>query len=226
MLRVFAFAILFGLATPMVRAADVVIFAASSLKTALDEVVEGTGARVSYGGSGALARQISQGAPADIFISANPIWMDAIAGNLAERADLLRNSLVIVSRDYGALKPDGRVAMGLLNSVPVGIYGKSYLQAEGLWDAITPRVVETDSARAALALAASGEVAFAVVYATDALAEPRVKVVRALPDIAELPILYPVALIDGSGPHANALYVQLQSPRAREIFTKHGFGAP
>lgn len=226
MFRVLILALLLSTAAASVRAGDVVVFAASSLKTALDEVLKDTSARISYGGSGALARQISQGAPADIFLSANPVWMDAVADKLAQRVDFLSNTLVIVSRDRDALSTDGHVAMGLLSSVPAGIYGQAYLQAEGLWDAIAPRVIETDSARAALALAAIGEVAYAVVYATDAMAEPRVNVVRALAPRADLPIVYPLALITKTDPEAKAIFDHLQTPEARAIFTRYGFGTP
>lgn len=221
------------LAAP-VWAGEVVIFAASSLKTALDEVTEGLPARISYGGSGLLARQILQGAPADIFFSANTVWMDAVeqGGGLARdtRRDLLANSLVIVSRDPVSLDQmlgdTGRVAIGLTNSVPAGIYAKAYLQAEGHWDAVASRLVETDSVRAALALVARGEVPYGVVYTSDVAADPSVQVVHALPDLAELPIRYPVALTARAGPEAAAVLAHLQSDAARVIFAAHGFGAP
>lgn len=214
--------------------AEVVIFAASSLKSALDEVLADQPAVTSYGGSGALARQIMQGAPADIFLSANPDWMDAVqqAGALraGSRVDLLSNTLVIAGpagQSIDAmLAGDGRVATGLTASVPVGIYGKATLQRMGHWPAMAPRVVEVDSARAALTLAARGEVPYAVVYATDARAEPRVTVIATLPSFPDLPILYPAAMTARAGQKAEAVMTRLTSPEARAIFTAHGFGIP
>ncbi|MEP3346937.1 MAG: molybdate ABC transporter substrate-binding protein [Litoreibacter sp.] len=215
-------------------AADVVIFAASSLKTALDEVTQGLPVRISYGGSGLLARQVMQGAPADIFFSANEVWMDAAeAGGAIEgasRVDLLSNSLVVVGHEAASLQDvlsgDGRVATGLLASVPVGIYAKASLQATGQWDAVASRIIETDSARAALALTARGEVPFAVVYASDAVAEPSVQVIHAVPAVPVLPIRYPLALTTRASEGAEAVYQILLSDAARQVFTAHGFGAP
>lgn len=227
MIRACLLALLLSPAAAAVAKADVVIFAASSLKTALDEVLVGMDARVSYGGSGALARQIMQGAPADVFVSANPVWMDAVADKVAvaDRVDLLSNAIVVVSRDQDMLQAEGHVAMGLLNSVPVGIYGKAYLQAAGLWVSVAPRVVETDSARAALALAARGEVAYAVVYATDAAAAPSLKVVASLPPRDDLPILYPMAVLSDQ-PGARDVFDHLQTAGARAVFARHGFLVP
>ncbi|WP_394195919.1 molybdate ABC transporter substrate-binding protein [Litoreibacter albidus] len=215
-------------------AADVVIFAASSLKTALDEVTEGLPVRISYGGSGVLARQVLQRAPADIFFSANAVWMDAAeqGGAIAaeSRVDLLSNSLVVVGHKAATLKDmlagDGRVATGLVRSVPVGIYAKAYLQASGHWDTIAPRLIETDSVRAALALTARGEVPFAIVYASDAVAEPAVQVIHALADVPDLPIGYPVALTAWAKPEAREVLDVLQSDAARAVFAAHGFGVP
>ena len=234
MIRRVFIALAFCLTASPTWAADVVIFAASSLKTALDEVTQGLPVRISYGGSGVLARQVLQGAPADIFFSANEVWMDAAEQGGAirpgTRVELLSNSLVIVGHDAASfedmLASDGRVATGLVTSVPVGIYAKAYLQSQGHWDAIAPRIIETDSARAALALAARGEVPFAVVYASDAAAEPAVQVIHAMPELPELPIRYPVALTAVANPEAAAVLDALQTDAARAIFAAHGFGLP
>ncbi|SFR57959.1 molybdate ABC transporter substrate-binding protein [Litoreibacter janthinus] len=231
--RVFIALTLCCAATP-IWAADVVIFAASSLKPALDEVTQGLPVRISYGGSGLLARQIMQGAPADIFFSANEVWMDAaIAGGVVRpetRINLLSNALVIVGRDAATfedmLAGEGRVATGLVTSVPVGIYAKAYLEREGHWESIAPRIVETESARAALALALRGEVPFAVVYASDAAAEPDMQVIHAVPDMPDMPIRYPVALTTRATPEATAVLDALQSEAARAIYASHGFGVP
>ncbi|WP_281856168.1 molybdate ABC transporter substrate-binding protein [Litoreibacter halocynthiae] len=234
MIRRVFIALAFCLAALPVRAEDVVIFAASSLKTALDEVTEGLPVRISYGGSGLLARQIMQGAPADIFFSANEVWMDAAqeAGAIRpeSRVELLSNALVIVGHEAvpfeDMLASDGRVATGLVASVPVGIYAKAYLERADHWDTIAPRLVETDSARAALALVARGEVPFAVVYASDAAAELAVHVIHALPELPDLPIRYPVALTANAKPEAEAVMEVLQSDTARAVYAVHGFGVP
>jgi len=216
-------------------AGDVTVFAASSLKGAMDEVAaawsEETGGtmRVSYAGSSALARQIEAGAPADLFLSANPGWVDYLddAGLVQSRNDLLTNALVLVAPVGGAeggmarLEGEGRVAMALVEAVPAGIYGKAALTHLGVWEAVAPRVVQADNVRAALALVARGEVALGIVYATDALAEPAVEVVEAFPAESQPPILYPAAALTEAG--APVLEF-LESAAAREIFTRRGFG--
>lgn len=208
-----------------------IVFAAASLKTVLDRVhAEVTPLRPSYGGSGALARQILRGAPGDIFVSAHPVWMDVVeeAGLLqpGTRADLLGNDLVLVGGpkddplDMTQTPPKGRIAMGYVNAVPAGQYGKAAFEALGLWDNVQPQVVETDSVRAALVLAARREVPYAVTYATDAQAEPRVKILyRFAPDMHP-PIRYPIGLI---APEARAAYDALRGPRAAAIFEDAGF---
>ncbi|WP_245989764.1 molybdate ABC transporter substrate-binding protein [Litoreibacter meonggei] len=234
MIRRVFIALAFCLTALPAVAEDVVIFAASSLKTALDEVTEGLPVRISYGGSGLLARQIILGAPADIFFSANEVWMDAAqdAGAIRpeSRVELLSNALVIVGHKVvpfeDLLASDGRVATGLIASVPVGIYAKAYLERAGHWDAMAPRIVETDSARAALALAARGEVPFAVVYASDAAAEPAVHVIHVLPELPDQPIRYPVALTASAGPAADVVMEVLQSDAASADYAAHGFGLP
>lgn len=222
-----------GLALPAL-AADVVIFAASSLKTALDEATQGLPVRISYGGSGLLARQVMQGAPADIFFSANEAWMAAaVAGGAIDASGptaILSNSLVVVGHEPTSfaemLGSGGHVATGLTASVPVGIYAKANLTASGHWPAIAARLIETDSARAALALAARGEVPFAIVYASDAVAEPAVHVIHTLPDMPDLPIRYSLALTAQATPAAADVVSALRSDQTRSIFARHGFGIP
>ncbi|MFY0690613.1 MAG: molybdate ABC transporter substrate-binding protein [Paracoccaceae bacterium] len=216
--------------------ASVTVFAAASLKTALDEVMAGYDGpvRASYGGSGALARQIILGAPAGIFLSAHPDWMEQVAqaGVLApqSRRDLLGNRLVLIARagagphDLSAPLPDdARVAMGFVDAVPAGQYGRAAFQALGQWDHVADRVVQTDSVRAALALVAWGETGFGVVYETDALAEPNVEIAARFPDDSHPPIRYPMALIKGADSNAEAFYRHLQSAEAKAIFARHGF---
>ena len=226
-----------------------VVFAAASLGGALDEVAHAweaeTGGTValSYAGSSALARQIEQGAPADVFVSASPDWMDALEdeGLIREgtRRDLLSNALVLIAHgraapvevgpglDLAGMLGEGRLAMALVDAVPAGVYGREALTSLGLWDDVAPKVVQADNVRAALRLVALGEAPLGVVYATDARAEPGVSVVGAFPEGSHAPIVYPAALTAESGhPRARAFLGHLGSPEARAVFVRHGFAAP
>ena len=227
----------------------VVVFAAASLMGALGEVARGweadTGADVtlSHAGSAALARQIERGAPADVFVSANAAWMNALEAEglirPGSRRDLLSNRLVLIAHGRaepvalapgldlaGVLGEDGRLAMALVDAVPAGIYGRATLASLGAWEAVAPRVVQADSVRAALALVARGEAPYGVVYATDAMAEPRVSVVGTFPEGSHPPIVYPAALTAEAGPEAAAFLDHLASPEARAVFERHGFVLP
>ncbi|WP_335947357.1 molybdate ABC transporter substrate-binding protein [Salipiger bermudensis] len=229
------------------RAEQVTVFAAASMKTAMDEITaryaEETGntARVSFAGSSALARQIQAGAPADVFISANPGWMDALESDGliddATRTDLLGNSLVLIAHDPKAIRveitPDlplaemlgeSHLAMALVEAVPAGIYGKAALGSLGLWDAVAPKVAQADNVRAALALVATGEAPLGIVYATDAHAEPGVTVLGTFPEGSHAPITYPAARIrDGDSAVGEAFLAYLQGPVARAAFERQGF---
>lgn len=240
------FALLALLAAPA-RAEDVVVFAASSLKTALDQIAAdftaATGHRVavSYAGSSQLARQILLGAPADVVLSANTAWMDELdtAGRLAAgtRDDLLGNRLVLIAHDPGAEDVDlgdpealsarlgtGRLAMALVEAVPAGIYGRAALSNLELWEGVAPRVAQTDNARAALALVANGAAPFGVVYRSDAVAEPRVRVVATFPESSHPPIVYPVAAVAGRARAVTrALLDHLRTPISRAVFEAQGF---
>lgn len=220
------------LATGAQAEAPVVVFAAASLKTVLDKILEGRGAVASYTGSGALARQILQGAPADIFISAHGQWMDVVeeAGLVAgRRVDLASNRLVIVGprgsvplalANLPERLGDGRLAIGQTRAVPAGIYGRAALERLGLWPGLARRLAETDSVRTALALVARGEVPFGLVYATDALAEPAVDVVAEIPADSHPPIRYPAALLSERG---EALFQYLFGPEAAAMLEAAGF---
>lgn len=229
-LRAILFFVMFWGAGSGVAAERITVFAAASLKTALDAVAEDYPGEVTlvYAGSSALARQIAAGAPADVFISANPDWMDDLAArgriDTAGRVDLLGNSLVAIA-PRGAM-PEApfeadRVAMALTEAVPAGIYGKAALQHLELWDVVAPRVVQTDNVRVALALVALGEAPLGIVYATDALAEPRVDVVFDFPSESHPPIRYPAAPVIGGDDGGFLAY--LQGPEARAIFAVQGF---
>lgn len=231
------------------NADDVTIFAAASLKDALDDVgpawheATGHNAVVSLGASSALAKQIEAGAPADIFISATPEWMEALAGKglLREgtRRDFLSNTLVLVAHggaapavaigpgfDLSAMLGDQKLAMALVDSVPAGVYGKAALTSLGIWDSVAPKVAQSDNVRAALALVSAGEAPFGIVYATDAVADPNVRVVATFPRDSHPPIIYPAAVTaEATSPVAQAFldYVTT-SPVAQAAFERQGFG--
>lgn len=237
-----------GALAPRVHAGEsVTVFAAASLKNALDDAAAawqaGTGneAVVSYGGSSALARQIEAGAPADLFISASTDWMDTLETGghiLADtRLDLLGNTLVLVATadaaqpveisadlDLTGLLGDEKLAMALVDAVPAGVYGKAALTSLGLWESVAPKVAQVDDVRAALALVARGEAPFGIVYATDAVAEPRVTVIGAFPEGSHAPIIYPLAITrDSTSPVAQDFLDFLSSTEARPYFEAQGF---
>ncbi|WP_283176191.1 molybdate ABC transporter substrate-binding protein [Gemmobacter sp. 24YEA27] len=242
------FATAFSLALPAVaQAEEVVVFAAASMKNALDEVAakfqEETGNTVviSYAGSNALAKQIIEGAPADIFISAAVNWMDEVekAGLVVEgaREDLLGNTLVLVAHgkdaapveigegfDLKALLGDEKLAMALIDSVPAGQYGKAALEHLGQWGAVEGSVAQADNVRATLALVAQGEAPYGIVYATDAVAEDNVTVVGTFPADSHKPIVYPAALLTGAADAADrAFYEALSGDEADRNFAAEGF---
>lgn len=244
-----ALAVLLALPT-QAFAAEITVFAAASLKDALDPIAvtwqaeTGNTVVVSYGGSAALAKQIQQGAPADIFISAAVNWMDTLQSDALikpqSRVDLLGNSLVLVAHgsdatpvtlaadlDLAALLRGTKLAMGMVDSVPAGQYGKQALTSLGLWTAAEPFVVQSENVRASLALVASGEAAFGIVYGSDAIADDQagnaVTVVATFPDASHAPIIYPVALTIDAKPEAQSFVDALQSPAAKDIFQQQGF---
>lgn len=232
----------------VVLAADVTVFAAASLKEAMDELARsfesatGNKVIVAYGASNALAKQIGSGAPADLFISADLDWMDyldqrkLLAANT--RANLLRNTLVLVAPaassstlkigpNFGLAAALGneKLAMANPDSVPAGKYGRSALESLGVWASVEKRVARTDNVRAALVLVSRGETPFGIVYRTDAIADKGVRIVDAFPSDAHPAIVYPIALVAASrSTAARPLDDYLRSPRARSIWEKYGFG--
>ena len=226
---------------------DAIVFAAASLKTALDLIglayQRESGSRfvVSYGGSPALARQIEQGAPADIFISADEEWMEYLATRGLVRPEtrrsVLGNRLVLITPaadtrnieivapfDLAGLLGPGRLAMAQTTSVPAGKYGRAALQSLGAWDSVKDKLAETENVRVALSLVARGEAPFGIVYATDAQAEPGVRVAGLVPAATHPAITYPFAITTaGTGQGATAVFAFLTGDRAREIYTKQGF---
>ena len=239
-----------SLAPTAARAQDdagLTVFAAASLKEALDDAAAayrkqtGVPVRVSYAASSALARQIEQGAPADVFFSADLEWMDYLQKrnrlDVATRRSLLGNRLVLIapraSKAQVDLKRpatllaalgDGRLAVGQTRTVPAGKYAKASLESLSLWNGVRPRLAESESVRAALMLVARGETPLGIVYASDAKAEPGVRVVATFPEDSHPPIVYPVAALRGARAAQAARFVQwLASPDADALFTKRGF---
>ncbi|PPD14689.1 MAG: molybdate ABC transporter substrate-binding protein [Methylobacterium sp.] len=228
-----------------------VIFAAASLKTALDEIAtlwtRETGQpapRLSYAGSNALARQIEQGAPADLFLSADLDWMDALAAKALirpeTRVNLLANRIAIVApadskaaltlqsgADLAGALAGGRLATANVDSVPAGKYAKAAFEKLGLWAGVKDRLAQAENVRAALLLVARGEAPLGVVYTTDAAAEPKVRIVATFPEDSHPPILYPVALLkDSTHPLAPRFLDFLKGPAARAVFERNGFSLP
>ncbi|MCW1383893.1 molybdate ABC transporter substrate-binding protein [Novosphingobium sp. KCTC 2891] len=233
----------------MAQARGPLVLAAASLQEAMTAAAGRWTAKgheppvISFAASSALARQIEAGAPADLLVSADTQWMDhvAAAGFVARgsRAPFLTNQLVLIapaaSRLSLAIRPgfplaralgNGRLAMGDPDAVPAGIYGKEALTRLGAWPHVAGRVARAESVRAALALVARGEAPLGVVYATDARAEPRVRVVGVFPETSHAPILYPLARLTGATSRdAEAFHRFLLSGEGKAIFRRFGFGA-
>jgi molybdate transport system substrate-binding protein len=226
---------------------SITVFAAASMKNALDDInaafLKASGVKVtaSYAASSALAKQLEQGAPADIFASADLEWMDYSAGKKTikddTRVNLLGNRLVLIAPkdsriDGVALAPgfdlakligDGRIATGEVNSVPVGKYAKAALEKLGLWASVEKKFAMADNVRAALALVARGEAVLGIVYETDAKVEKNVKIVGAFPADSHPAIVYPVAATANAKPEAAAYLAFLRSGTAKAVFEQYGF---
>jgi molybdate transport system substrate-binding protein len=244
-----ALVILTGSFHSAARAEDktLTVFAAASMKNALDDIdaafTAKTGVKVSasYAASSTLAKQIEQGAPADIFVSADTDWMDYATSkktiNEPTRVNLLGNSIVLIAPkdskvdnvtigpgfDLAALAGDGKIATGDVKSVPVGKYAKAALEKLGAWQAAEPKFAMAESVRAALTLVARGEAVLGIVYATDAKVEPGVKVVGTFPADSHPPIIYPVAATTTAKPEAKDYLDYLHSSAAKAVLEKYGF---
>lgn len=231
-------------------AADVLVFAAASLKPALTDVLatpeaKSIGAKASYAASSQLARQIQHGAPAALFISADKDWMDAVQQDdlLAPgtRSDLLGNALVLIAPQdsqaridikpgldlAGALGADGHLALAEPNSVPAGRYAQAALRSLGVWDSVKTRIIAAANVRAALNFVVRDEVPLGIVYRSDAVSEPAVRVLGTFSGDAHPAIVYPVALIAAhDSAQARAMLKLLNSRESRVIFRRWGFDAP
>jgi molybdate transport system substrate-binding protein len=225
----------------------VTVFAAASLKNALDavaaewKIASGNEAVISYAASSALAKQIEQGAPADIFMSADLDWMAWLSGRNLTVKDteihLLGNRIVLIAPkdlqaattiapgfDLAGLLGGGRLAMANVDAVPAGRYGKAALEKLGVWASVEDSVAQAENVRAALALVSTGEAPLGIVYQTDAAADPKVKIVAIFPEDTHPPIVYPVAELAGAGsPAAGDFLTFLQSDKSRSLFESQGF---
>jgi len=226
---------------------DVVVFAAASLKNALDAINDqwhketGKKAVISYAASSALAKQIEQGAPAQMFISADLDWMDYLARkNLIKpetRLNLLGNRIVLIAPKDKAqavdIKPgfdlvkilgNGRLSMANVDAVPAGKYAKAALEKLGIWSSVSDKIAQAENVRAALLLVSRGEAPVGIVYQTDAAADANVKIIGTFPEEAHPPIIYPLALTaNATNPDAEAFLAYIKSAKAKPLFEAQGF---
>jgi molybdate transport system substrate-binding protein len=232
---------------PAQDANTLTVFAAASLRNALDDFnaqyTKATGVKVnaSYAATSALAKQLESGAPADVFISADIKWMDYTVEhklvNAGTRVNLLGNELVMIAPkdskldkvniakgfDIARLAGDGRIAVADVKAVPAGRYAKAALESLGVFDKAEPKLAQAENVRAALAYVSRGETAIGIVYATDAKADPSVKVIGAFPEGSYPPVTYPVAATPAAKPAAAGYLEMLRSRAARATFEKYGF---
>lgn len=231
-----------GAATAQPRVA-VTVYAAASLKDALDHLLQRRGTvKTVYAASSTLARQIEHGAPADIFIAADTEWMDYLAQRkllrAGSRVNLVTNRLVLIAPagqvltlaiapnfPLAAALGTGRLAIAEPDSVPAGKYGRAALQALGVWPEVARKIAPAENVRAALLLVARGETPLGIVYASDAVAEPRVRVLGEFPASSHAPIVYPAAMVAASkNTEAQGVLDFLRSTEARAAWRKYGFG--
>jgi molybdate transport system substrate-binding protein len=250
-----SFGLLFGAALVLSTAVgpalaqvkDPLVFAAASLKNALDEIAaqwqreNGKKVVISYAASNTLIKQIEQGAPADMFISADLDWMDyGQQKNLIDtqtRSNLLSNRIVLVAPknatttlsitpgfDLASALKGSRLAMANVDAVPAGKYGKAALEKLGAWDGVKDKIAQADNVRAALLLVSRGEAPIGIVYQTDAASDAAVKIIGTFPEDSHPPIIYPVALTKTStNPDARAFLRYIHSPAAKPAFERQGF---
>lgn len=250
MLRSAVTALIFALAVTLPAQAQdktVTVFAAASLKNAIDDInaaftkATGVKAVASLAASSALAKQIEQGAPADVFASADPEWMDYVEQKKliqdGTRVNLLGNKLVLIAPkdskadnvtispgfDIARLAGDGRIAVADARAVPAGKYAKAALEKLGGWAAAEPKLAAAENVRAALALVGRGEAPLGIVYETDAKVEKNVKIVGYFPEDSHPPITYPVALTASARPEAARYLAFLRTGVAKTVFETYGF---
>ena len=226
--------------------AQVLVFAAASTKNALDAVIIEYNIHNKvqilpvYGSSATLAKQIELGAPADIFLSANVPWVDHLVNKGIIEAkntrDILKNRLVLITNDqtrpkigdlgsidFFELLKNEKIAMGMVSSVPAGIYSKQALVHLNQWNAISPQVVQADNVRTALQYLISKNVVFALVYASDAKLFPELKVLGVFEDFTHDPIIYPASLVNTGSREASLFFEYLAASKTLKVFEKYGF---
>jgi molybdate transport system substrate-binding protein len=225
----------------------ITVFAAASLKNAIDDInaafntAIGIKVVVSYAATSALVKQIEQGAPADVLLSADLQWMDYASEKklikLDTRVNLLGNTLVLIAGkdsklDHVAIGPgfdivklagSERIAVADVKAVPAGRYAKAALAVLGAWANAEARLAQAENVRAALAYVSRGEAPIGIVYATDAKIDPGVKIVGIFPDGSHPPVIYPVALTANAKPEAVHYLAFVRSSAAKTIFEKYGF---
>jgi molybdate transport system substrate-binding protein len=233
--------------TAQAQSGDIVVFAAASLKNALDAVnaqwkkETGKSARISYAASSALAKQMEQGAPAQMFISADLDWMDYVEKKglikPETRSNLLGNRIVLIAPkdkaraveikpgfDLASVLGDGRLSMANVDAVPAGKYGKAALEKLGVWAGVSGKIAQAENVRAALLLVSRGEAPAGIVYQTDAAADPNVKIIGTFPEDTHPPIIYPIALTaSATHPDAAAFLAYIRSEKAKPLFQAQGF---
>jgi molybdate transport system substrate-binding protein len=225
---------------------DLVVFAAASLKNALDDIhaqwskESGKSAKISYAASSALAKQIESGAPAQLFISADIPWMDYVEKKdlikKETRSDLLGNRIVLIapkdkakavdikpSFDLAKLLGNERLSVANVESVPAGRYAKASLEKLGVFDSIKDKLAQAENVRAALLLVSRGEAPYGIVYQTDAASDRGVTIVGTFPENTHPPIIYPIALLKNAGPDAAAFLAYIKSAKATPLFQAEGF---
>ncbi len=237
-----------GMIMQAAAAEKVTVFAAASLTNALQDIAtqyqKGKDVQVvsSFASSSTLARQIEQGAPADLFISADQQWMDYAIDKQQIAKDtrytLLGNELVLIAAkdakpakitldkqtDWAKLLNGGRLSVGDPDHVPAGIYAKEALQNLGAWTALEPKLARANNVRSAMALVERGEAPLGIVYGSDAVASDKVSVVAIFPEDSHKPVEYPMAIVKGhQTPAVSAFYSYLKSPEAAAIFKQYGF---
>lgn len=241
--RLFVAAVIAAMATPALADDATLVYAAASMKNAMDAIVTsytkstGKEVKVSYGASGAMAKQIEQGAPADVFVTADEKWFGYVVDKKlvdgASRVTLAGNDLVVVTgkdstfsydgKDLAVAVGDGKLAVGEPKSVPCGAYTIEALGNLKQWDAVSPKAVYSDNVRAVLETTARGETVAGVVYTTDAYVEPRVKIVYTFDGATHKPIVYPAGLTTMAKPDAKPFFAYLTSDAAKAILKAQGF---
>lgn len=238
-----------GMTCQVLAADKVTVFAAASLTNALEEIAtqyqkenKDTQIVSSFASSSTLARQIEQGAPADLFISADQQWMDYISDKQEivpqTRYTLLGNELVVIapkgsaldkitidqSTDWTKLLSGGHLAVGDPDHVPAGLYAKEALQKLGSWATLEPVMARANNVRAAMALVEREEAPLGIVYGSDAIASEKVKMVGVFPADSHKPVEYPIAVVKGhETPATTAFYDYLKGPAASAVFQRYGF---